>query len=99
VSIRMEGNINLYSYNFICSSPGHSDFGATGMSSSDTPTEVFILKKKNSEEFIEVRKRKKIFRSLILELIKDKPEILKEINIDESTIKDLIPIIQKYNSK
>ena len=102
VSIRLEGDIILYSYNFICYSGSSTNFGPDGhnpIGGTAVSMEVFIVQKKNSMEFIEVRKRKKLFRELMFEITKDKPEILKEIDLENATYNDLIPIIQKYNSK
>ncbi|MDB4534181.1 hypothetical protein N9242_04850 [Vicingaceae bacterium] len=100
---RVQGDINLYSISFVCNSGGGMMIGTNGMMS-PTQTgvsidrEVFIVRKLGTKEYIKVKKRRKLFRELIKELMKDKPKAMAEINVEKIDYKNLIHILQKYNS-
>ena len=100
---RVQGEINVFSYSFACNSGGGMMMGANGMMTPNstgvsTDREVFIIRKTGTKKYIEVKKRRKLFRELMKELMKDKPKTMIEINVEEIDHKNLIHIIRKYNS-
>ncbi len=103
VKNKLKGDLNLYSYQYVCNSGSAPMMGGNGTMYA-TPgvsinREVFMIRKIDTKEYIEVKKRKKPFRLLIKSLMKDKPEIMNELNFEEIKFKDLIPILEKYNAK